>query len=397
MNRESRSSQSLMTLLGVAAVGALTMYMSDPDRGRRRRALAADKMRSVANRTGDAINVASRDLGNRVQGLRAQASRLFTRQSKEMVDDEVLVARVRKEIGRTVSHPRAIKVTAQQGCVALYGPVLASEQGQLLGCIRAVPGVSELQDNLEVHETAEHIPSLQGDGKLRQSNAGLAQGNWPPALRAIASVGGGALGYYGVVRRSPASMVAAAIGLGLMTRAMTNRPFTQLGLSGTGGQAIDLHKTIHIAAPPERVFDIWSKYENFPHFMSNVHEVREVGNGRSHWVVRGPAGIPVEWDATMNESVRPALLSWNSEPDSTVRHTGTVRFEPDGAGTRVTVHMSYSPPAGVLGHAVASLFNDNPKQQMDQDLMRMKMFIESGVPPRDAAQPVRQHGTTPLH
>ena len=392
MKRESRSNQSLTALLGVAAVGALTMYLSDPDRGRRRRALAADKMRSLAHKTGDAISLASRDLGNRVQGLRVQASQAFTRRSKDAVDDDVLIARVRKEIGRAVSHPRAIKVAAQQGCVTLYGPVLASEKQQLLDCVQSVSGITALQDNLQVHETSEHVPSLQGEGKQRQSGALGAQGNWSPALRAIATVGGGALGVYGVVRRSPASAVAAAIGLGLIARSVSNKPLNQIGLAGTRSKVIDLHKTIHIAATPETVFDMWTKYENFPHFMSNVHEVRDLGNGRSHWVVRGPAGIPVEWDATMNSSVRPELLSWNSEPDASIQHTGTVRFEPDGNGTRVSVHMSYSPPAGALGHAVASFFNDNPKQQMDQDLMRMKMFIESGVPPRDAAQPAQPQG-----
>jgi uncharacterized membrane protein len=393
MKRESQRNPSLMTLLGAATLGALTMYISDPDRGKRRRALAADKTRRLAHKTGDMFNVASRDFNNRVQGLRAQAGRLFSRREKQ-VDDEVLVARVRKEIGRAISHPRAIKVTAQQGSIALFGPILASEKEQLLACIRSVPGVSDLQDNLEVHETAEHIPSLQGEGKHRQS---IAQDNWTPTMRAIATVGGGALGMYGVVRRSPASVVAAMIGLGLMTRGIANKPFTQMGFGGAKGQAINLHKTIHIAAAPETVFDIWSNYQNFPHFMSNVQEVRDLGNGRSHWVVRGPAGFPVGWEATMSQSVRPELLAWTSEPGASVQNSGTIRFEPEGDGTRVSIHIGYSPPAGALGHAVASLFNDNPKQQMDQDLMRMKMFIESGTPPRDAAQPMRQKGAAPLH
>jgi uncharacterized membrane protein len=52
--------------------------------------------------------------------------------------------------------------------------------------------------------------------------------------------------------------------------------------------------------------------------------------------------------------------------------------------------MSYSPPAGVLGHMVASLFNGDPKKQMDEDLLRMKTFIERGIPPHDAAKPIRQ-------
>ena len=46
--------------------------------------------------------------------------------------------------------------------------------------------------------------------------------------------------------------------------------------------------------------------------------------------------------------------------------------------------MTYQPPAGMIGHAVASLFNGDPKRQMDDDLMRMKAFIETGITPRKA-------------
>lgn len=408
MNQVSATGQ-MMRIIGAAAVGAVAMYMSDPDRGRRRRALAADKMRSLATKTSSAIDVASRDLGNRAQGLRAQANRMWSRQA-ETDNDEVMIARVRKEIGRVVSHPRAIKVTAQHGCISLHGPVLAHEKEQLLGCVRSVSGVSEIDDKLEVHETAAGIPSLQGEGKMRRaasswSSSAIMQDTWSPALRAIAAVGGGVLGLYALTRRTPASVAAATIGAGLLTRSLVNRPFTRLG-SRAGQQTIDLHKSIYIQASPEVVFDQWSRYENFPHFMSNVQEVRDMGNGRSHWVVSGPAGMRVEWDSMMTESDRPYRLAWHSEPNATVEHAGTVHFEPAGDGTRVSVHMSYSPPAGALGHAVASLFNGNPKRQMDEDLMRMKEFIETGIAPRDASQPVQVETqgvtaaattSTPLH
>lgn len=48
--------------------------------------------------------------------------------------------------------------------------------------------------------------------------------------------------------------------------------------------------------------------------------------------------------------------------------------------------MSYSPPAGVLGHGIAVLLGADPKRQMDDDLARMKEFIERGGMPLDAAR-----------
>jgi uncharacterized membrane protein len=198
----------------------------------------------------------------------------------------------------------------------------------------------------------------------------------------------GALGAYGLLRRTPAALLLAVAGLALFARGTaTNASFARMAGRGAGKRAIDLQKTIHIEAMPERVFDLWSNYENFPRFMSHVQQVRDLGNGRSHWVVQGPAGTQVEWDAETLESRRPEILTWRSTQNATVDNSGTIRFEPEGSGTRVTVQLSYRPPAGTLGHAVASLFGKDPKQQMDDDLQRMKQFIETGIPPKDAAKP----------
>lgn len=393
MNRDLAANQSRMTwIIGSAALGALAMYLSDPERGRNRRALAANRIRSAATRTGDVFDVASRDLGNRIQGIRAQANRMLAR-NNIAVDDRVLTARVRQKLGRVVSHPHAIDIVAQQGCITLSGPVLAHEKQQLLDMVRNVHGVSRLEDQLETHEQVGGISSLQGGGK----SISAARESWSPALRAAALIGGGALGAYGMARRTPASALLATAGLALMARSISNMPFTRMTEMGATRRAIELHKTIHIEASPESVFDLWNKYENFPRFMSHVQEVRDLGNGRSHWIVSGPAGTRAEWSAILTQSRRPEVLAWRSEPDSTVRNSGTIRFEPDGNGTRVSVHMSYSPPAGVLGHALASLLGSDPKRQMDDDLMRMKAFIETGNAPSDAAARSEQQTPSILH
>lgn len=383
-NQDSVRNQSWAAVFGAAALGAAAMYLSDPDRGRRRRALMKDKARSAVNRTGSAIDVASRDLGNRVQGLRARGRRLLGRHESD-ADDQVVAARVRECLGRAVSHPHAVKVNAMQGCIVLSGPILAIEKDRLLEAVRSVSGVSEVDDQLTPHESAAGVAALQGGRRLAQTRFLFMQDKWPPALRAIALLGGGALGYLGLTRRGTASTAAAVLGLGLATRGALNRPLLRRAET-LAMKPLDLHKAIYIEASPERVFDVWSRYENFPRFMSNVQQVQDLGGGRSHWTVSGPAGTRVEWDSTVTESRRPELLAWRSEPDAILEHHGRVHFERTDGGTRVTVDMSYNPPAGAAGEAFASLFNGSPKRQLDEDLMRMKSFIESGVPPHDAAQ-----------
>jgi len=183
----------------------------------------------------------------------------------------------------------------------------------------------------------------------------------------------------GTSRRSPGRGVviaAAAIGAGLyaMQRyGASDRVREKLGADESG--TIVAERSIFIDAPVEQVFDTWANHENFPRFMSNVRSVVALEGDRSHWKVRGPAGVGVEFDSVTHKH-RPNEIAWESEPGSTVQNEGRVTLVPEGSGTRVTVRMSYRPPAGALGQAVSSLFGANPKQQFDEDLNRMKQFIE---------------------
>jgi uncharacterized membrane protein len=369
-----------------AALGAVGMYLFDPAQGRRRRTLARDSLQRLVTKTSDAIDVAGRDLGNRLVGMQARLKRVAGRRG-EVPDDQVLVERVRASLGRAVSHPHAIAVTSQGGCIELSGPVLAHERRQLLDTVRGVAGVDDVADNLEIHEKADGIPSLQGEGRRVSMHSEFSQENWTPALRAIAVAGGAVLGGYGATRRTPVGTALAAVGLVLFVRGAGNMPLKRMFGLGSVAQGIDLEKTINIDAPIETVFDVWTRYENFPYFMSHVVEVRDLGQQRSHWIVKGPAGSRLEWDAVLTESRRPSLLSWQTAPGTLVEHAGSVHFEPTDSGTRATVRMSYRPPAGVLGHGIAVLLGRDPKQELNDDLMRMKTFIERAALAKDAAKP----------
>jgi uncharacterized membrane protein len=362
----------------------------DPDRGRRRRARVRDKLAHAINKAGDSIDATSRDLRNRARGLVAESGSLLRR---ERVSDEVLIERVRSEVGRVVSHPHSIHVTANQGRVTLSGPILESEVNGLLGSVSSVRGVTGVENHLEIHERAGDVPGLQGGVARPGERFELMQANWSPTARLLVGAAGGALIFYGVKRRDALGTAASTLGAGLLTRGLTNIEMKRIVGTGGGRRAIDFQKTINIAAPVEQVFEFWANYENFPRFMTNVREVRDAGNGRSHWTVAGPAGVPVEWDAEITKLVPGEVLAWKSVPGSVVGNAGIIHFEPnDDGSTRVQIKLSYNPPAGAVGHAVATLLGSNPKKQMDEDLLRMKTLIETGVAPRDAAEKEASRG-----
>jgi hypothetical protein len=56
-----------LCFLGGAAVGAVTMYYFDPDRGRARRAACEDEVLSLGQETTDAVGKAGRDFAQRAR------------------------------------------------------------------------------------------------------------------------------------------------------------------------------------------------------------------------------------------------------------------------------------------------------------------------------------------
>jgi uncharacterized membrane protein len=377
-NKRTKQMNQQTGIIGGMAAAAGLMYFLDPNRGRRRRALVRDKAVSLSGESGDVLRKAGRDVSNRVAGTVANA-RSLVRSSKGTVDDQVVEARVRSKMGRVVSHPSSIHVSADQGRLTLRGSILAHEVNDLLAAIRSVQGVREIDDRLDVYKQAGDIPGLQGGSAPPGEVPELWQTNWTPAVRLLVGAAGGALAVYGLSRRDPAGVISGLIGAGLLTRSITNMETRRLIGAGGGRRAVDIQKTLTINAPVEHVFRLWSNYENFPQFMSHIREVRDQGSGRSHWVADGPAGISVAWDAEITRFETNRLLAWKSTPGSTVENAGIIHFEPVSEGqTRVHMRLSYNPPGGAIGHAVAWLFGRDLKTELDEDLVRFKSLIEQG-------------------
>jgi uncharacterized membrane protein len=259
------------------------------------------------------------------------------------------------------------------------GHVLADELDALIERVGRVRGVEELHNELEIHRTADGVPDLQGGGRQREERPELLQENWAPTTRLLVGTVGGVLAVTGARTRGVAGSILGAMGLGLVARAATNLPVDRLIGLGSAQRGIEVEKTISVAAPVDQVWELWSNFENFSRFMSHLHEVRKIDEGRSHWVAAGPAGVPVEWDAIVTDWVPNKFIGWTSVEGSTIDTTGQVRFQPVSENeTRIDVRLSYSPPAGATGHAVASLLGADPKHAMDDDLVRLKSLIEEG-------------------
>jgi uncharacterized membrane protein len=370
-------------ILLATGLGSGLMYLLDPRGGRRRRAMAADKIRSAGRKTGRFTGKMARDLTNRARGV---AARTRSRFSHREVPDEVLHDQIRSRLGRVVSHPAAVEVYVRDGEVYLRGPILSDEVDLVLSELCLVQGVRGVSDELEVREEQD-LSSLQGAGRTRRLRA-WKRDTWPPRLRLAAGFGGVAL-LFASSRRSGLGKIAfAGAGTGLLLRSVFNLPWSKITGLGTGRTAVEVRKSIFVDAPVEEVFDFWSNFENLARFFENVKEVRPTENPDEYqWTVAGPAGVPVQWRARVTKLVPNQQVGWKTVSDSVVQNAGRVTFEDEDGGTRVKVHLKYNPGVGAIGHAAAKLFGSDPKTLMDQDLVRMKTYLETWDAPADAEKP----------
>lgn len=376
--------------LGVGVAAALATaslaYLFDPVSGNRRRALMRDKLHRAQRESREFIDKAGRDASQRAQGLYREAANRFQRRS---VDDDKLEHRVRAELGRLTSHPRAIEVACVDGTACLRGDILESEADGVVRGVMRVLGVTAIDDQLQRHASAEHISSLQGEGRRRPlQRIEYLQSNWSPAPRVLAGAAavGMILGAFG--RRSSAAYALAAGGAALLARSISNVPLKDLmGFGATDQSELLVQKTFDVYADADEVYSCWRAVEQWPQFMTHVREIQRIDDTHYHWVVDGPAGIPVEWDSEITHDVPNERIAWRTVEGSMVHSSGVVRFEPsEYGGTRVHIRMGYHPPASAFGHTIARIFGRDPKHQIDDDVMRFKTFIQTRARPRDAAQ-----------
>ena len=365
----------LKTLVTTLGLGAGLMYFLDPQHGTRRRTMVIDKANRFVNNIDESIDIAVEDARNRARGV---LSEMTARLSDQGSPDWILEERVRSNLGRLARHTRALDIRADGGRIYLSGPVLREDEDSVVKAALRTRGVHGVENQLKVFDDPQDIPALQTSSSARSTLIEQTQRNWSPATRLLSSVGGSLLTLYGLTRRGVAKPVISTAGLVLTARGVTNLDTRSLlGLS-SGENGIRVNKTINIFAPIDEVYQFWRNFENFPLFMNHVKEISTQGEV-STWKVAGPVGSTVEFQSRITQDTPNDTIAWETLPDSQVRSAGFVRFDENRDGsTRVTVQLTYLPPAGVAGHAVAQLFGVDPRQAMHEDLIRLKTLLEEG-------------------
>jgi uncharacterized membrane protein len=215
-------------------------------------------------------------------------------------------------------------------------------------------------------------------------------------------VAGTLLAAFGLTRGGRTGAFAAMAGGALVYRAARGHSqiYDVLGLRSSAPRAasvttlahrrgVSVRRSVSVNKPIEELYAFWRDFENLPRFMRHLESVTCDSPQRSHWVARAPAGRRVAWDAEIVEERPNELIAWRSLDDADVRNAGTVEFAqgPVGRGTTIRVSLSYAPPGGKLAAVVAKLFGEEPGQQIQDDLRRLKQLMEAGEVPTVDGQP----------
>src|SRR5688572_25247527 len=136
---------------------------------------------------------------------------------------------------------------------------------------------------------------------------------------------------------------------------------------------VTIEKTIEVEVPVQTAYNQWTQFEEFPHFMEGVEQVRQLDDQRLYWAA-DIGGERKEWYARITRQVPDEVIAWQSEGGAP--NSGMVSFRPaqDGMKTEVQLHMEYEPEdfKEQVGDALGIV-----SRRVEGDLKRFKEFIES--------------------
>jgi len=137
-----------------------------------------------------------------------------------------------------------------------------------------------------------------------------------------------------------------------------------------------IEKSVLINADVAKTFAAYRQFLSLPERMDNVNEIELEANNIMTWHVKGPLGLPLEWQAKLEDVRHNELISWSPVETSGIQTSGQIAFaEVTNLQTRLTAVVNYEGP----GHGIADGFVEllkNPEDLLEQSLQDFKHHVE---------------------
>lgn len=161
---------------------------------------------------------------------------------------------------------------------------------------------------------------------------------------------------------------------------MSDQPSESSGTASTDpSKKMASHRaTVVVNAPVHQVYEMFTRFTDYPKFMHHVKEVTDLGGERTHWVVDIIGRH--EWDAVNQGWLQDRQVGWRSTEG--LENFGFVQFESvSERQTRIDVTINYNPPVGALGDAGEALgAGKRFEKALQDDLDRFARVVESAAP-----------------
>jgi uncharacterized membrane protein len=160
------------------------------------------------------------------------------------------------------------------------------------------------------------------------------------------------------------TVAAIAAGGVLLSKKLKGTPI------GRGASMIEV--SCEVDVPVQTAYNQWTQFEEFPRFMHNVHEVRQLDDEHLHWRA-SVGGKEKEWDAEIVEQLPDQVIAWRST--SGPMNAGHASFEKLAEGrTRIVLRMTYAPESldEKLGDALGVM-----RFEAQRNLRKFKELIEA--------------------
>jgi uncharacterized membrane protein len=150
-----------------------------------------------------------------------------------------------------------------------------------------------------------------------------------------------------------------------------------------------VEQDITVNAPIDKVYAMWTDFENFPSFMKHVESVTRVGDHALHWKASlGP--VKKEWDAEIKALVPNRSVTWHSTTGAD--NAGAVTLSERGNITEMHVVIQYEPTwLEAIGEAATHTLS----RSVEEDLERFKRLAEGHDPEKadsSGGPEMGQHG-----
>ena len=207
------------------------------------------------------------------------------------------------------------------------------------------------------------------DRLWQDQNVGRVE-QWVSVIAGGALAAGGAA--FGLARRSWAGAGLVLAGGALLHRGITRHCAVKSAFESSG--PVRLQRTITVRSKsPQEVYEFWRNLENLPGVIPDLESVQRLDGRRSHWVLKGPAGKRIEWDAEITNERPGRHLEFRSLPGSAVDLAGIVRFKrKQGQGTKIHLDLQYTIPGGAAGEKLAQLLRERPEARVDAGLQSIQ-------------------------